>query len=791
MSHFDGILMHRAVEAELSHRLAYVGSTRTDVHGWKADNTAKEARSDSELHLYNATDCVVVARLIEGLRDDVRARQMSGIVGKDHKIQSFCRDMHITGMLVDQKRRAFYDERYKREALKFRAECRELAGEPGMNPNSVAQIADLLFERWRLPVTEYSEKTGDPSTDDDTLLNLMFRTPGVNPKQKQFCDAVRKFRHAAKFRGTYVTKLRRMDEEYPEDDDLLLDEEEEEARRELRLKRALKRGRFLQRMKRGIVHCDGRLRADYNAHGTTSRRLSSSNPNMQNFPRVIRDMLIPAPGHVFVYADMDQLELRAMTNLAKCVRYIQAFLEGRDPHTETVLTMLADEGKELLKQAKAWASTPAAEGQSYKKHEFFSRARDFAKKFSYACLARGTKVATLDASGWKSIEDIEPGDWTYCWNGERYEPTKVLKAQCMGTKPVFRLRCFDGVGRRKEIVATGDHLFLLRDGTYRRLDALHPGDRLMPFRRALAVGGKYRQVDSTNTGRKEYEHRKHPSKPATVEMLEARSRKMKEHWATEHDVYNARLTAGRVRSEKWREAVRHTAASARAIRLQRRHEQNHKVEAVDPCGVSEVWDITVDHPSHNFAIYDGVFVHNCIYAAKAPTVHGIIVSTTDDHGNLLYPNLTLEEARDRRSNWLGGNPEIEGWWDQTVLDYRRDGYLIEPVDGWRRDFLDGEDLNELVNFRPQSLGAALVHSATIELCYGEDAPLRRGRWGKDTGLVQQGHDAVVFELPEAKAKWAVGLVTEAMTRRVPGHLVPYTAEAKVYVNFRDELKKAA
>jgi hypothetical protein len=546
----DTILLHRGAEPELSHKLAYVGSTRTDVVAWKSDHTATEARSDLELWHYCGLDCVVDARVAPELLQEVKDRKMTECVRLDHKIQAICADLHINGMLVNQKLRVEYDARYKTWAQSKRERCRLLAGRPTMNPNSVPQIVDLLFTTWGLPYINVSEKSGEPSTGDETIRFLLGE-PGVTPDQRQFIEELRWFRRYSKFRGTYITKLRRMDEPIPRDD-LAYDEEEDEDDKDDR-----KHGRKkVVKLYLGIVHPDGRMRADYSAHGTTSRRLSSSHPNNQNYPRKIRDIILPKPGFIYVYADMDQLELRAAANLAGAKAYIEAFNSGGDPHTTTLLAIFAERGAAALAAAKAWAKET---GKKYKEHPPFSLMRDFAKRFSYACL----------------------------------------------------------------------------------------------------------------------------------------------------------------------------------------------------------------------------------YSATPETVWDVIQSAEDDEGNLVYRDVTVAQARDRRRNWLDANPEIEQWWASTVAEYRRQRFLAEPVEGWRRDFLDGEEICELVNFKPQSLGAALVHRATIGLSYGADAPLRRGVFGPSSGLVQQGHDALVYEVPREKASWACNLVTEAMTQKIAGHPVKYTAEAKVYLDWKN------
>ena len=93
------------------------------------------------------------------------------------------------------------------------------------------------------------------------------------------------------------------------------------------------------------------------------------------------------------------------------------------------------------------------------------------------------------------------------------------------------------------------------------------------------------------------------------------------------------------------------------------------------------------------------------YMAKVETVHKLIqkteVENKDGTTDLPYARLPLRQVREMHSNWLKGAPEFEQGWEKEIGTYRRLGYLAEPITGRRRDFLDGESPNEIVNFNVQ------------------------------------------------------------------------------------------
>ena len=93
------------------------------------------------------------------------------------------------------------------------------------------------------------------------------------------------------------------------------------------------------------------------------------------------------------------------------------------------------------------------------------------------------------------------------------------------------------------------------------------------------------------------------------------------------------------------------------------------------------------------------------YMAKVETVHKLIqkteVENKDGTTDLPYARLPLRQVREMHSNWLKGAPQFESGWETEINAYRRQGYLYEPITGRRRDFLDGEAPNEIVNFNIQ------------------------------------------------------------------------------------------
>jgi DNA polymerase I-like protein with 3'-5' exonuclease and polymerase domains len=134
------------------------------------------------------------------------------------------------------------------------------------------------------------------------------------------------------------------------------------------------------------------------------------------------------------------------------------------------------------------------------------------------------------------------------------------------------------------------------------------------------------------------------------------------------------------------------------------------------------------------------------------------MDNADGTTSLPYLTLSLREVRRMHEAWLSGCPEFPRGWDREIETYRKQGFLSEPVTGRRRDFLDGENPNELVNYNIQGSAAGLMNIGLVQLA--EAIPLHA--YGPGTGIINQCHDALVLEVPadgcsydsEAK-KWKV------------------------------------
>lgn len=162
-----------------------------------------------------------------------------------------------------------------------------------------------------------------------------------------------------------------------------------------------------------------------------------------------------------------------------------------------------------------------------------------------------------------------------------------------------------------------------------------------------------------------------------------------------------------------------------------------------------------------------------LYGASAPKVHEILMQAEDKEGNLLYSHYGIREVRALHRRWLRAAPQFQAWWEQQLSFWRQHGHVQEPVLGRRRYFWD-EDFNAIVNFPVQAGGFSIVALGMLDLI--KEIPFD---FTRRIGIVNQLHDAVLLQVPEARAHDTQRIITQCLTRKLDGLPVTFTAEAHI------------
>jgi DNA polymerase-1 len=120
---------------------------------------------------------------------------------------------------------------------------------------------------------------------------------------------------------------------------------------------------YLDALQRMINPETGRIHTTFNQTATSTGRLSSSEPNLQNIPikgewgERIRRVFIADRGHVLLSADYSQIELRILAHLSNDEKMRRAFIEERDIHSETAMELFSLQENELTQDIRRLAKT--------------------------------------------------------------------------------------------------------------------------------------------------------------------------------------------------------------------------------------------------------------------------------------------------------------------------------------------------------------------------------------------------------------------------------------------------
>jgi len=127
---------------------------------------------------------------------------------------------------------------------------------------------------------------------------------------------------------------------------------------------------------------DSKLHGSFKIHGTTSGRLSSSEPNLQQIPKTsvdpnIKKQLIAKPGTLYISSDFSQAELRIMAHLSGDETYLQAFAAGNDPHLAIACKKYHVPYEEIL---------PIYKDEKHPDHKLWSVRRKQAKQLAFGLI---------------------------------------------------------------------------------------------------------------------------------------------------------------------------------------------------------------------------------------------------------------------------------------------------------------------------------------------------------------------------------------------------------------------
>jgi len=262
---------------------------------------------------YAAEDADVTLRLWQVLKPRLVAEGLASVYERlERPLVPVLARMEQRGIKTDRQILSRLSGRFAQKQAGLEAEIAEMAGE-AFNPGSPKQLGEILFGKLSLPGGKKT-KSGQWSTDARVLEELAAEGHEL---PRRIVD----WRQLSKLKGTYTDTL--------------------------------------------PAHMDdkGRIHTSYAMASTTTGRLSSSEPNLQNIPvrteegRAIRTAFVAPKGKKLVSADYSQIELRILAHIADIPQLKEAFREGLDIHAMTASEMfgLPVEGMDPMVRRRAKA----------------------------------------------------------------------------------------------------------------------------------------------------------------------------------------------------------------------------------------------------------------------------------------------------------------------------------------------------------------------------------------------------------------------------------------------------
>ena len=259
--------------------------------------TASKQISFSEVEInvatnYAAEDADITLRLynkLNGLLED-KPTQKKLLEEIEYPLVHVLSKVEQNGAKIDKAKLAAHSEELAEKISDLSSQAFKIAGEE-FNLDSPKQLLEILYEKLKLPVLKKTPK-GQPWTNEETLQRLS--------EEYELPKIILQYRTLAKLKSTYTDSLIKIENQVTQ-----------------------------------------RIHTSYQQAITSTGRLSSTEPNLQNIPiktsegRRIREAFIPEKGNVLISADYSQIELRIMAHLSKDKNLTNAFNKGLDVHSST------------------------------------------------------------------------------------------------------------------------------------------------------------------------------------------------------------------------------------------------------------------------------------------------------------------------------------------------------------------------------------------------------------------------------------------------------------------------
>ena len=309
-------LMHYLINPESDHRLVSLAQTYLGISLDEAGSSDAGLLFADDSSADRSADTAAILSLSSVICAELSASGMPDLYNKiEEPLMRVLSQMELTGVKVDIASLKDFANSLREQMNAREAEIQEYARTPGLNVSSPKQMGEVIFEKLKLDPRAKKPAKGTWPTDEETLSALADRHPII--------DALLDYRGLRKLLSTYIEPFAQY-----------------------------------------VSPVDGRVHTTFNQALTSTGRLSSSNPNLQNIPirteqgREIRKAFVPGePGWVMMSADYSQIELRVMAHLCGDEHLRQAFRGGLDIHAATAAKIFGKRVEDVTADERRMAKT--------------------------------------------------------------------------------------------------------------------------------------------------------------------------------------------------------------------------------------------------------------------------------------------------------------------------------------------------------------------------------------------------------------------------------------------------
>ena len=316
----DVELMHYLLNPESDHRLGSLAQNWLGINLEDSSPSAGDSLFGEDGEAASGTDRTAEAEALRALSANMQGELSSAGMLKlydeiEEPLSKVLSRMELAGVRIDMASLKNFAAELRSGMLRREEEIRAIAGNPALNLSSPKQMGELIFEKLKLDPKAKKPAKGNWPTDEETLSALADRSPVI--------EALLDYRGLRKLLSTYI-------EPFPQ----------------------------------YISPVDGRVHTTFNQALTSTGRLSSSNPNLQNIPirteqgREIRRAFVPeSEDMVMMSADYSQIELRVMAHLCGDAHLTEAFRNAEDVHAATAAKIFGKPVEEVSADERRIAKT--------------------------------------------------------------------------------------------------------------------------------------------------------------------------------------------------------------------------------------------------------------------------------------------------------------------------------------------------------------------------------------------------------------------------------------------------